>query len=188
MRTRLLALLILLVVGLVLPSAGAAHDRSWPAKKLAALLPEAANFAQKQVQFTPAQLGWLEKNLGKPVRTEDRAPFFYVGTDAGGRSLGVVVLLDADGVNGKIEMGEAIDPAGKLLRVVLFEHGEGAAVEKRLFLDQFSGKSANDRFRVGEDLTAPESAAKSAQVVADAARRGLLMAMAGLRLGQAGGS
>lgn len=188
MRTRLLAFLLLLFVGLALPAGGRAHDRTWPAKKLAAALPEATSFAQKQVQFTAAQLAWLEKNTGAPVRTEDRAPFFYVGTNAKGRSVGVVVLLDADGVNGKIEMGEAIDPDGKLLRVVLFEHGEGAAVEKRAFLDQFKGKPASDRFRVGEDLTAPESAARSAQIVADAARRGLLMGMAGLGLGKPGGS
>lgn len=165
-----------------------AHDRSWPGQKLAEVLPEAVSFTSRPASLTPAQVQWVESALGEPIRAEDRSPNFYVGTDKAAKPVGVVVFLDADGANGKIEMGESLDPAGKILHVVVFDNGESPAVSKPEFLGQFAGKTANDPFRVGSDVTAPATGAASAQVIATAARRGTLLAAAALRLGATGGS
>lgn len=160
-----------------------AHDRSWPGRRLAEALPEAASYTARPVTLSAPQIAWAETALGSPLRTEDRAATFYVGVDAAGAPVGVVVFLDADGVNGKIEMADAIAPNGKLLHVVLYDNAEPPAVAKAEFLTQFIGKSAADHFMVGMDVTAPAGAEKSAQAIATAARRGALMATAGLGVG-----
>lgn len=174
------------ILGAVSPAS--AHDRSWPGRRLAEALPEAASYTARPVALTPDQIGWAEKALGSPLRTEDRTPTFYVGVDGAGASVGVVVFLDADGVNGKVEMADALAPDGKLLHVVLYDHAEPAAVGKPEFLKQFAAKSGADHFMVGMDVTSPAGAEKSAQAIATAARRGVLMAMAGLGLGTTGGA
>lgn len=178
------ALLPTLLVALALVAGPAsAHQRSWPGKRLAETFPEAQKFTLKQVVLTPDQVSWIEKNLGEAVRTEDRSPTFYVATGKEGRSAGVVLFLDAAGTNGKIELGLSVDPEGKVLRVVLFENAESSAVTSESFLSQFKGKKAADKLEVGEDVDAPSGNERGAQILATAVRRGLLLTMAGLRLG-----
>lgn len=177
---------LLLLSTLLFGGVALAHDRSWPGQKLAATLPEATTYTQRQTTLTPAQVQWVEAALGEPIRTEDRTPALYIGTGKDTRSVGVVVFLDADGANGKIEMGEALDPTGKILRVVLFENGESPAVGKAEFLGQFTGKTANEAFKVGADLTAPTTGGAAAQTIATATRRGALLATAALQLGVTG--
>ena len=173
-----------IVLSLLAISAPAgAHDRSWPGRKLAEALPEAASYTARPHALTAEQIAWAEKALGSPLRTEDRSPTFYIGLDAAGAAVGVVVFLDADGVNGKVEMGDGLGTDGKLRHVVLFENAEPPAVGRPEFLTQFAGKAPGDMFMVGMDLTAPEGTEKSAQIIATAARRGALLAAAGLGLG-----
>lgn len=165
-----------------------AHDRAWPGRRLAETMPEASTFTARPVPLSAAQIDWVAKALGAAVPPEDRAPTFYVGIDSAGAAVGVVIILDADGVNGTVEMADGIAPDGKLLRVALFEHAEPSAVGKADFLGQLAGKGASDMFMVGHDLTAPAGAEKSAQAIATAARRGLLLAAAGLGIGVGGGA
>ena len=98
------------------PVLAEAHQRSWPGKRLAEALPEAKKFSQKQVALGTAQVEWIEKTLGSRIGTEDRNATFYVATDAGGRSVGVVFFLDVAGENGKVEMGVAMTPSGGVQR------------------------------------------------------------------------
>ncbi len=178
-------LTLLLSIGFLLCVSGFcfAHSRTWPGKQLGEALPEAATFAQKQASLTTEQISWVEKNLGEALRTEDRTPSFYLGTSKDGAIVGTAIFIDAIGVNGKIEMGLAIDSAGQVMRVVLFEHSESSRLAANAFLKQFAGKKAAQKFKVGVDVTSPSGDEKSAQIVATAVRRGLLLAMAGLRLG-----
>ena len=178
-------LTILVTAGLLLCASrpSLAHDRSWPGKRLGDTLPEANTFAQKQASLTAPQISWLEKNLGESIRAEDRTPRFYVGTAKDGAVAGTVLFLDATGLNGKIEIGLAIAPSGQVVRVVLFEHSERASLTSPTFLGQFAGKKAAHKFKVGVDVTSPSGDEKGAQILATAVRRGLLLAMAGLKLG-----
>ena len=174
----------LMFVGLVVASRPAeAHQRTWPGQRLAATMPSAAKFTERQVVLTAAQLAWVEKALGEPVRADDRKPYFYVGVDASGRSLGVVVFLDATGENDKLELGVAIDRVGVVMAVVVFENSESGSVTTKAFLGQFVGKRAADKFKVGADVKEAKGAPIAAQAIASAVRRGLLLAMAALRLG-----
>lgn len=175
--------LFILMAALGASQSADAHQRGWPGKRLAEAMPEAKQFSQKQMSLSSSQVGWVEKNLGGPIGTEDKTPAFYVGTDAGGRSIGVVFFLDTAGTNGKIEIGLAMKPDGSVVRVVLYEQSESASVASSGFLGQFAGKTAVDKLKVGADVTAPKGDEKIAQIIATATRRGLLLATAGLRLG-----
>lgn len=174
----------LLFLGLMLISnSSLAHSPVWPGKQLSQVLPEATTFEKKQAVMTPAQVVWFENNLGESIRTEDRNPLFYVGVNQS-QVVGTVIFIDALGVNGDIEMGMAINQNGEVMKVVLFEHSEGASLSQDLFLKQFEGKKAPHKFKVGADVVSPKGSEKSAQIIATAVRRGLLLGLATLRLGE----
>ena len=177
------AILFLLFLGTLFAHNADAHQRTWPGKRLAEMMPAANKFTERSVTLSSDQIAWVEKSLGESIRTEDKTPSFYVAVDGGGRSLGVVVFVDATGENGKIEIGVAIDVAGAVTSVALFEHSESGAVASKEFLGQFSGKKAADKFKVGDDVKAPSGGGKAAQAISTTTRRALLLAMAGLRLG-----
>lgn len=163
-----------------------AHERSWPGKKLDKALPEAKSFVQKVSSLSPAQVAWVENALGEPIRNEDKSPVFYVGTGPDGRSVGIVVFIDASGANGKIEQGVVLDPSGRIVRVVLYEHSEGGGVEERAFLDQLAGKTAASKLKIGDDVQANDAIKRSGQAIASGAKRGALLAMASLGIGRKG--
>ena len=77
----------------------------------------------------------------------------------------------------------AIDPAGAVMKVAMFEHSESGAVSSTEYLGQFTSKKAGDKFKLGDDVKAPSGAVKAGQAIATATRRTLLLAMAALRLG-----
>lgn len=177
-------ILFLVFLGaLFAPHTADAHQRTWPGKRLAEVMPSASKFTERVVTLGSDQIAWVEKSLGEGIRTEDKTPSFYVGVDSKGRSLGVVVFVDATGDNGKIELGVAIDPAGAVMKVAMFEHSESGAVSSKEYLGQFTSKKAGDKFKLGDDVKAPSGAVKAGQAIATATRRTLLLAMAALRLG-----
>ncbi len=177
-------ILFLLFLGaLFAPHTANAHQRTWPGKRLAEVIPSASKFTERVVTLRADQIAWVQKSLGEAIRTEDKTPSFYVALDGKGRSLGAVVFVDATGDNGKIEVGVGIDPSGAVLNVALFEHSESGAVSSKGFLGQFTGKKAGDKFKLGDDVKAPSGGGKAAQAIATATRRTLLLAMAGMRLG-----
>lgn len=160
-----------------------AHQRSWPGKRLSEALPEAKNFTQKQATLSASQVDSVQKTLGESIRTEDKTPSFYIGSGADGRSIGVVLFVDAAGENGKIEIGVAINTTGSVIRIVIFESSEGSGATSQKFLSQFTGKKAADKFKVGDDVIVEKGSEKSAQGIATAVRRALLIAKAVLNLG-----
>ena len=180
---RWLISILIFVTAAIAPHQASAHQRTWPGRRLAEMMPAANKFTERSVTLSAAQIAWTEKSVGESIRTEDKTPSFYVGVDAKGRSLGVVMFVDATGENGKIELGVAIDLAGAVAKVALFEHSESSAVASNDFLGQLAGKKAADKFKVGDDVKAPSGGGKAAQAIATATRRTLLLAMAGLRLG-----
>ncbi len=176
--------LFLGIFGLLSASISQAHQQSWPGKRLAETSPQAKSFTKKQLTLSPAQTAWIEKNLGEAIRVEDKTPVFYSGNDESKKVVTYVLFLDAVGANGKVELGVAVSPGGAVLNTVLFEHSEGKGLEAGAFLSQFNGKTATDKFKVGADIKAPSGNEKAAQAIASSIRRGLLMAMAGLEIGQ----
>jgi len=180
---RWLISILVFVAAAIAPHHASAHQRTWPGKRLAEMMPAANKFTERKLTLTAEQISWVEKTLGESILTDDKTPSFYVGVDGKGRSLVVVVYVAATAENGKIELGVAIDAVGASTKVVLFEHGESGAVASNDFLGQLTGKKAADKFKIGDDVKAPSGGGKAAQAIATATRRTLLLAMAGLRLG-----
>jgi hypothetical protein len=175
-------ILSLLSMNLVFSSAQA-HQRSWPGKKLSETLPAGKNFVQKQVTLNAAQIKWVENGLGEKIQTEDSTPSFYSTNLAVGQASSWVVFLDATGANGKIEIGLALDPTGKIINVALLDGSESKDVQAPTFLKQFVGKTGTEKFKVGEDIRSPAGQNGAAQAIATGVRRGLLLAMAALSVG-----
>ena len=180
---RWLITILVLVTAAIAPHNASAHQRTWPGKRLAEMMPAANKFTERKVTLTGDQVKWVEKTLGESIRTEDKTPSFFVAVDGKGRGLGVVVFVDTTGENGKIEVGVAIDLAGMATKVALFEHSESSTVASKDFLGKLAGKKAVDKFKIGDDVKAPSGGGKAGQAIASATRRALLLAMAGLRLG-----
>ena len=177
-----LMILSLVAINLIISSAHA-HQKSWPGKKLSATFPAGKNFVQKQVTLNAAQIKWVENGLGEKIRTEDSTPVFYATTSADAPASIWVVFLDATGANGKIEMGVAVSSAGKVINVAVLDSSESKDLQTLSFLKQFVGKVGTEKFKVGDDVRAPEGQSVAAQAIASTVRRGLLLAMAALNVG-----
>jgi hypothetical protein len=175
-------ILSLMTLTLITTNANA-HQKSWPGKKLSETFPDGKNFVQKQVTLNAAQIKWVENGLGEKIRAEDSTPVFYSTTSTAGAASSWVVFVDATGANGKIEMGVAFDSSGKVINLAMLDSSESKDVQASSFLKQFVGKVGTEKFKVGEDIRAPEGQSSAAQAIAMGVRRGLLLAMAALGVG-----
>ena len=142
-----------------------AHQKGWPGKRLSQAFPEAAKFTSRQVSLAGDQLGRIEQAIGERVEAESRVPTFYPAFNKAGESIGVVLFADQAGENGSIEMGVAVDPQGKVQRVVIFSSREDKGIQKEAFLNQFVGKGVGDPLKVGEEVTSAPGAQKASQAV-----------------------
>ena len=167
----------------LLISSSQAHQKSWPGQKLTETFPSGKKFIQKQVNLNATQVKWIENGLGEKIRTEDNAPIFYSATSADGVASGWVVFLDATGVNGKIEIGLALGPSGKVINVAILDSSESQDLRDPAFLKQFVGKMGAEKFKVGQDINSPKGQSRGSQAIATAVRRGLLLVMASLSVG-----
>jgi len=157
-----------------------AHDTVWPGDKLQILAPAAASFEQRNLYLADQQRQRLEAALGTALPVEDLQPSIYFSIvkktpDGPSKRDEVILFVDADGKEGKIEIGSVITGQGRLARVHLFENKEDQSLVAADFLGQFSGKSAAEPFVVGRDITAPAGQEESARAIAAAVRRSLLL-------------
>jgi hypothetical protein len=172
------------------------HTASWPAKRLAALYPEADSYKQVKKRMSVKQVAKIKHASGAQFNKWDETPSFYVpiGKKENGKkgSLALIYILDAKGANGSIEMGVTVTLKGKIIRVVLFENKESRAINSADFLDGFTGltvtkesyktvdelkgeQTAPGQFKVGNDIAAPPGEETSAQTIATAVKKSLLM-------------
>src|SRR5690606_15975898 len=105
--------------------------------------------------FTKSQLEEFEKTLGEPLPEEDKEISVFLLKGKWGKELGSVLFFDVSGSQGEIELGLALSPDGKISRVMVLANENDPAAPSPKFLEQFSGKKKDDRFRVGEDVSAP---------------------------------
>lgn len=161
-------------------SSSYAHDLVWPGEKLKALFPQAVSFEQKNLYVSDEQKVLIEKGLGSRLPEEDLKPSIYfaiikTNADSPPRKAAVILFVDAIGDNGKIEIGLVVSGKGELMNIQIFENNESPKITRQAFLKQFEGKKATDQLRVGTDITAPAGTDKSAQAIASAVRRGLII-------------
>ncbi len=172
-----LILLVLFLASFVMEVASA-HQRSWPGKRLAQVIPEATGFISRQVTLSSEQTAAVEKSLGEPLKLEDKSPIFYFAqkqTDGKTERIGTVLFVDAIGEKGAMEVGVGIDKKGQVVRVVIFEHREDARIGDEFFLKQFVGKTYGAPFLVGKDIQGIEGSEITIQALATGIRKALLI-------------
>jgi hypothetical protein len=127
--------------------------------------------------LTPAQLKQAEQQSGSKVEEDDNPLGFYValgkGPDGSG-VLGTVVMLDATGPKGGMDITVGIRRDGTVERVLLTENHDDPNLASASFLDQIREKSIQSPMKVGQDIHFAGDS-KSAQALLNAVRRSLYL-------------
>jgi hypothetical protein len=170
---------IFLFVILALPLAAwlGAHDAGFPEKTLKAVFPDATGFTPRKKSFTAAQVKQIEQASGSKLAHNDNPLNFYVALGKppdGSGVLGTVVLIDAKGAKGLMDLAVGVKRDGSIARVVITENSDDKGLGAPAFLDQLKGKSAQSPLAVGKDVRYTGDA-KSAEGLLSAVRRGLQM-------------
>ncbi len=173
MRPILLLFLTLPLVSLM------AHETGFPSETLKKVYPEAAGFTERKKSLTPDQLKQVEQKSGSKVERNDNPLTFYVAlskSSGGGASaaLGTVLMLDARGSKGGMDLALGVDLDGKIHRVVITSNHDEPALATPAFLDQLQGKTVQSPLKAGQDIKYSGDA-KSAQALLNAVRRGLYL-------------
>jgi hypothetical protein len=168
---------LLFGLALVLGTLLLAHDEGFPEATLKSIFPSATGFTPRQRAFTPSQVNQIEQASASKLQRNDNPLRFYVAlgkSPDGSGVLGTVVIVDAIGPNGHIDMALGITRDGTIERVIVTENADERALGEAAFLNQFTRKSVKSPLVLGKDIAYPGTA-KSAEAVLDAVRRSLHM-------------
>jgi hypothetical protein len=168
-----------LAIALALPFGSSlwGHEEGFPEKTLKAVFPDASGFTPRKKAFTADQVKQIEQASGSKVARNDNPLNFYValGKPADGSGvLGTVILIDARGAKGGIDLALGVKRDGTVARVVITENADEKALGEAAFLDQLKGKNAQSPLTLGKDIKYTGTA-KSAEGLLSAVRRGLQM-------------
>jgi NosR/NirI family transcriptional regulator, nitrous oxide reductase regulator len=99
----------------------------------------------------------------------------FIGYDAEGEMVGYAAVGSAPGYAGPVEMLVGVNPAGKILGVVLVQQRESPGffrlVTRSSLIANYAGEPITAPLRLGEDLDAITGATVSAEAVASAVRQ-----------------
>ena len=124
---------------------GAASEEA-PANVRAAF-PDAQSIAKQHKDLSAAQIAAIEKTAGSKVPDTDHHSYVAYSTSGGARKqIGAATVVEAGGKK-MVVIFESRNNQPYIKEV----RAEGIA---QAFLDQFKGKSAEDKFQIGQDLKA----------------------------------
>jgi len=169
--------LLLIVVAMPLRPLLWAHGEGFPEKTLKSVFPQATGFTPRQKTFTADQIKRIEQASGSKLQRNDNPLNFYVAlgkTPDGSGVLGIVVLVDAQGPQGGMDLALGVKRDGSVERVVVTENADDQALSAAAFLDQLKGKNASSPLALGKDIRFTGNA-KAAEAFLSAIRRGLQM-------------
>ena len=150
-----------------------------PKKELKALFPEVTSFSSRACKPAKAQLASIEQQVGLKLTDDELHTKCVVALqktpDGKTSSVGVAWLTHVEGAKGDLEYGVAMDTAGKVLRVAVYENPESKALQGTEFLKQFEGKSPDDPFKVGQDVKAADGDEKASQLLATGVKKSALV-------------
>ena len=149
-----------------------AHETGFPEQTLKKVFPEASGFTGRKKTLTPDQLKQAEQQSGSKVERNDNPLSYYVALDKSSVALGTVLMLDARGPKGGLDLAVGISRDGTVHRVVVVENKDDPNLSSAAFLDQIQGKSIKSPLKVGQDIHYSGDS-KSAQAFLNAVRRGL---------------
>ncbi|MSO19179.1 MAG: hypothetical protein EXQ56_01750 [Acidobacteria bacterium] len=153
----------------------AAHESGFPEKTLKSVFPEATGFTARNKSLTAAQVKRIEQASGSKLHANDNPATFYVAVGKSGDGsgvLGMVLVVDTNGLKGAIDMAIGLKRDMTIHRVVIVLNKDDPGLAAATFLDQFKGKNAAAPLVVGKDIRY-SGAAAAAEAVAAAVRRGL---------------
>jgi len=185
-RTFAVAVVIMVVAGAVLARDVAAQKKphkkehaAIPKEELKVLFPAVTSFSARDCKPSKAQQTAIEQQVGLKLTDDDLHNKCVVALhktpEGKTASVGVAWFTHVEGTKGDLEVGLALDPQGKVLRVAVYEHQESNAIKGQDFLQQFAGKSPDDPFRIGQDLRAAAGDARGSQLAATAFRKAALV-------------
>jgi len=149
-----------------------------PAGDMAAFFPGATGYRAETHILSHLRLS-LAQQLGHPPMGDDLLLRSY-RVLRGSRRVGAILVRRVKGEYGAIELVLAVTPAARVRGVRLQRQREpapiAAALQGPAWRAAFAGKTADSRWRVGEDLPpVPPEARPSAQAIADGARTALIL-------------
>ena len=152
-----------------------AHETGFPEKTLKGVFPEATGFTARKKTLTPDQIKRIETASGSKLQKNDNPLTFYVAlgkTTDGSGVLGTVVLVDARGPKGVLDLAVGFKRDGTVQRVLVVENKDDPGLNADSFLIQFKGKSAQSSLAVGKEVRFGGDA-RSAEALTSAVRRAM---------------
>ena len=166
---------IALVLSLLLGISLRAHETGFPEETLKKVFPDATGFTVRKKTLTPEQLRRAEQLSHSKVQANDNPLSIYValGKSADGSGvLGMVLVIDAKGPRGGMDLAVGYRRDGNVYRVVVVENGDDPSLSSADFLDQIREKGLGSALTVGQDIHFSGDA-QAAQALLNAVRRGM---------------
>jgi Na+-translocating ferredoxin:NAD+ oxidoreductase RnfG subunit len=140
---------------------------------LKTLLPDAQKIKEEVKVLTEEQKKRIEKEAKIKFDPKlDKEFHFYIGS-AGGRIVGYAVKNTVKGKWGPIHYMLSLEPDGRIKDAMVLQYKEkrGRPVAKRRFLNQFVGKTINDRIKLKKDIRGISGATISSRGMTNGIRK-----------------
>lgn len=166
--TALLRFVVPLLALLLVPPAHG-ETLSTPKDALKQLLGGAAKVFKTDVTATPEEA----KQLKDGWSVQDASANFYLGKMADGAIQSAAIIITEQGKEGPITAAVGLDAKGAVSNIVLLDFSEsrGKPAKEQSFLNQFKGKDASNRFKLGTDIDGVSGATYTSTAMATIARR-----------------
>jgi hypothetical protein len=154
-----------------------AHEDALTKETLKKFFPEAENFVSRKKSLTSQQLLQVEKASGDEVQAVDRDLIVFVAVSRNPqtgkmRSIGAVLMVDAAGAKGAVDMAVGFNLDGSVRKVLVMENKDDKELESETFLGQLEGQGLSDSWDLDNGFRLVGDPA-SAQAVIRAVRRGM---------------
>jgi Na+-translocating ferredoxin:NAD+ oxidoreductase RnfG subunit len=140
---------------------------------LKTLLPNAQETKEEIKILTDQQKKDIEKKAKIKFDPKlDKEFHFFIGT-SNGQIVGYAVKDTVKGKWGPIHYMLSLDPNGKIMDAMVLQYKEkrGRPVAKRRFLDQFVGKTVNDKIKLKKDIRGVSGATISSRGMTNGIRK-----------------
>ncbi len=140
-----------LMLFMMVPALG--HEGTLSKETLKKFFPEAENFVSRKKSLTSQQLLQVEKASGDEVQAEDKdlTVFVAIAKDPQTgkmQSVGAVLMVDATGAKGAVDMAVGFNLDGSVKKVLIMENKDDKELESETFLGQLEGKGPSDSWDV----------------------------------------
>lgn len=174
MRHDLILSSLLIPAAAIVAPAAHASDYLTVAQAQRALFPQADTFHARSVDISPDQRKAIRRRSGTRQRGDVQRA--WRATRAG-ETVGWMLVDDVIGKHEFITYAVAISPDGRVLglEVLSYRETHGGEIRDASWRDQFTGKTVDDRLRLGKDIANISGATLSCRNVTDGVKRLLVI-------------